>query len=37
LLIILIPLIGVIWLLVLMATDGDTGRNKYGANPKKIA
>ena len=32
--IILIPLIGVIWLLVLMITNGDAGKNKYGASPK---
>lgn len=35
--IILIPLIGSIWLIVLMATDGDIGENKYGANPKEIS
>ena len=34
--IVLIPLIGVIWLLVLMATEGDARTNEYGANPKKI-
>jgi len=33
-LIALIPLIGAIWLLVLMVTDGKAGENEYGANPK---
>ena len=36
LLIALIPLIGAIWLLVLMVTDSDSGENQYGANPKEI-
>lgn len=36
LLIALIPLIGPIWLLVLMATDSTPGDNKYGQNPKGI-
>jgi len=30
----LIPLIGAIWLLVLMATDSQPGDNQYGPNPK---
>jgi len=30
----LIPLIGAIWLLVLLCTEGDAGDNKYGTNPK---
>ena len=30
----LIPIIGGIWLLILMVTDGQPGENKYGANPK---
>ena len=34
--IVLIPIIGSIWLLVLMATDGMPGRNQYGPNPKGI-
>ncbi|PIE49069.1 MAG: hypothetical protein CSA39_04460 [Flavobacteriales bacterium] len=34
-LIALIPLIGAIWLLVLMVTDSNSGENKYGQNPKK--
>jgi uncharacterized membrane protein YhaH (DUF805 family) len=34
--IVLIPIIGSIWLLVLMATDGKPGRNQYGLNPKGI-
>jgi uncharacterized membrane protein YhaH (DUF805 family) len=29
-----IPLIGAIWLLVLLCTDGTAGENKYGASPK---
>ncbi|MDA8904049.1 DUF805 domain-containing protein [Flavobacteriaceae bacterium] len=33
-LIILIPLIGVIWLLVLLVSNGNKGDNKYGADPK---
>ena len=32
--IILIPLIGAIWLFVLLVTDSNTGENKYGAYPK---
>lgn len=35
LLIVLIPIIGGIWLLVLFCLDGTPGKNKYGANPKK--
>jgi uncharacterized membrane protein YhaH (DUF805 family) len=31
----LIPLIGSIWLLVLLATDGNPGDNQYGKNPKE--
>jgi uncharacterized membrane protein YhaH (DUF805 family) len=34
LLISLIPLIGAIWLIVLLATAGTAGENKYGADPK---
>ena len=37
LLISLIPIIGAIWLLVLLCTKGDAGENKYGANPKENA
>ncbi len=33
-LIILIPLIGAIWMLVLLVSNGDVGENKYGADPK---
>ncbi|PGH39440.1 MAG: hypothetical protein CRN43_09085 [Candidatus Nephrothrix sp. EaCA] len=36
LLISLIPVIGSIWLLVLMLTDSEAGENKYGENPKGI-
>lgn len=32
----LIPIVGGIWLLVLFCTDGDTGVNEYGENPKEI-
>ena len=31
-----IPFIGGIWFLILMATEGDIGPNKYGPDPKKI-
>ncbi|GEO04179.1 hypothetical protein AAE02nite_18430 [Adhaeribacter aerolatus] len=31
----LIPLIGAIWLFVLMVTDSDFGENQYGLNPKE--
>lgn len=34
--IILIPLLGSIWLLVLFATDSEVGENEYGENPKSI-
>ncbi len=36
LLLILLPLIGPIWLLVLFAQDSAPGDNKYGPNPKGI-
>ncbi len=32
-LIILIPIIGFIWLLILLATDSEPGTNQYGPNP----
>jgi uncharacterized membrane protein YhaH (DUF805 family) len=32
--IVLIPLIGSIWLLVLMCSEGDSSSNTYGTNPK---
>ena len=32
----LIPLIGGIWLLVLLVTDSQPGTNKYGPNPKGV-
>jgi uncharacterized membrane protein YhaH (DUF805 family) len=35
-LIALIPLIGAIWLLVLMVTDSNPGENQYGQNPKGV-
>jgi uncharacterized membrane protein YhaH (DUF805 family) len=33
----LIPLVGGIWLIVLMCTEGQSGENRYGANPKQVA
>ncbi|MDR2926143.1 MAG: DUF805 domain-containing protein [Azoarcus sp.] len=33
----LIPVIGGIWLFVLMLLDGQQGENKYGADPKTVA
>ena len=35
--IVLVPIIGGIWLLVLLCTDGNAGENEYGANPKENA
>ena len=32
----LIPLVGTIWLLVLLCTDSQLGTNKYGENPKGL-
>ena len=34
--IVLIPIIGWIWLLVLLCTDGNYGNNEYGSNPKDL-
>lgn len=34
-LIVLIPLVGAIWLLVLFCTNGEPGANKWGVNPKE--
>ena len=36
-LIVLIPLVGAIWLLVLFCKDGQQGNNKWGQNPKEEA
>ncbi len=36
-LITLIPIIGIIWLFVLLVTEGDLVGNKYGLNPKEIS
>ena len=36
LLILLIPLIGIIWLLILFVINSDPGENKYGPNPKGV-
>lgn len=33
-LVVLIPLVGAIWLLVLFCTEGDSGENQYGPDPK---
>lgn len=33
--IVLLPLIGAIWLIILYARNGDTGTNKYGPDPKE--
>ncbi len=33
----LVPLAGSIWLIVLLATDGQPGENQYGPNPKEVA
>ena len=35
--IVLIPLIGAIWLLVLILTESNPGENKYGPNPKEVS
>jgi len=32
----LIPIVGIIWLLVLLCTDSQVGSNKWGENPKGI-
>lgn len=31
----LIPIVGAIWLIVILATDGTSGSNEYGVNPKE--
>jgi uncharacterized membrane protein YhaH (DUF805 family) len=33
----LIPLAGFIWFLVLVCTNGNSGENKYGPDPKAVA
>jgi uncharacterized membrane protein YhaH (DUF805 family) len=33
----LIPVIGTIWIIILLATNGDQGSNEYGGDPKAIA
>jgi uncharacterized membrane protein YhaH (DUF805 family) len=33
----LIPLVGQIWLIVLFASNGNSGENKYGPDPKVVA
>jgi uncharacterized membrane protein YhaH (DUF805 family) len=37
LLVAFIPVIGFIWLLILLVTNGTPGENQYGANPKEVA
>ncbi|MFT5724918.1 MAG: uncharacterized membrane protein YhaH (DUF805 family) [Bacteroidia bacterium] len=32
----LIPFVGIIWLIVLLATDSTPGSNEYGPNPKEV-
>ena len=32
----LIPIVGAIWLLVLLVTDSKMGENQYGLNPKEV-
>ena len=32
----LIPLVGAIWLLILLLRNSEAGENKYGPNPKKL-
>ena len=34
--IVLIPIVGAIWLLVLFFTEGNHGENQYGENPKTV-
>ena len=34
--IILIPVVGAIWLLILLLTDSEQGKNTYGTNPKEV-
>ncbi len=36
LLISLIPIVGAIWLLVLVCSDSEAGENQYGSSPKQI-
>ncbi len=36
-LIAIIPLVGPIWLLVLFCTDGESGENQWGENPKEVS
>lgn len=33
----IIPIVGAIWLLILMVTDSEAGENEYGPNPKLVA
>ena len=35
--IVFIPIVGVIWLMVLLLTDSDAGENQYGQNPKELS
>ena len=35
--VVLIPVIGIFWLLILLASDSEQGDNQYGPNPKQEA
>lgn len=34
-LVVFIPLVGAIWLIILMVKEGDAGENQYGSDPKE--
>lgn len=34
--VVFIPLIGTVWLIILLLTEGDRGPNKYGPDPKEL-
>jgi len=34
LLVVLIPIVGAIWLIIMLCTEGDKGQNQYGPDPK---
>lgn len=36
-LIIFIPIVGLIWLMILLVSDSDVGENQYGQNPKELS
>ncbi|MDR1066625.1 MAG: DUF805 domain-containing protein [Clostridiales bacterium] len=35
--ILLVPVVGWIWLIILLATEGEAGDNRFGPNPKGVA